>query len=232
MSRQYRIASVLGITLFLASWPTFANSTENLVQRVQGFVHELVTSEYPDASKILITANSPDKRLDLTQCANADLTLHGSQKIGRRVLVKVNCSGALAIHLSVDIQVLKPVIAVRRSLTRGTLLTERDVLSIETDILNSGRHYLYTTEEVIGQNLKRSVREGALLTAGMLAQPELVTRGDAVIIIAHRGSLKVRMSGTALSSGAMGEQVRVKNGKTNRVVRGLVAARGEVSVRF
>jgi len=232
MSQQYRIAIVLGITLIFMSWPTFATNHEDLVQRVQVFVYQLVASKYPEASKIIVNANPPDKRLDLSQCANADFALHGTQKIGRRVLVKVSCSNALAIHLSVDIKVLRPVIAVGRSLSRGTLLTAGDVLAVETDILNSGRHYLYTIDEVIGQNLKRSVGEGALLTAGMLTQPELVNRGDAVMIIANRGSLKVRVPGTALSSGAMGEQVSVKNTKTNRVVKGLVAARGEVSVKF
>jgi len=232
MSRQYQIATVLVITLMLAPCPALAISTDTLVQQVQDFTYQLVEQAYPDASRILIKANSPDKRLDLSQCANADLTLHGRQKIGRRVLVKVSCTSTLVIHLSVDIQVLKPVMAAGRSLKRGTLLSTSDVLPVETDILNNNRHYLYSIEEAVGQNLKRSVREGALLTAGMLAKPELVNRGDAVIIIAHRGSLKVRMPGTALSSGAKGEQVRVKNTKTDRVIRGLVAARGEVAVHF
>ena len=207
-------------------------TAEALTLLAQGFVEELVTQKFPEASRIEITAKSPDKRLDLTGCNDPQLALHGSQKIGRRVLVKVSCANSLAIHLSVDIQVLKSVVAAERSLPRGTLLSSRDVIPVETDILNSGRHYLFNIEDATGQNLKRSVREGALLTAGMLAQPELVGRGDAVIITAHRGSLKVRMPGTALSSGAMGEQVSVRNTKTDRVVRGLVAARGEVTVRF
>jgi len=232
MSRQRRITTVFGLILMLSPFPVFPTPAEDLVQKVQRFVEDLVTRSYPDASRIVISANSPDKRLNLESCADAELALHGSQKIGRRVLVKVSCSNALAIHLSVDIQVLKPVITAGRSLSRGTELTSRDVIPVETDILNSGRHYIFSTEEAVGQNLKRSVREGALLTAGMLARPELVGRGDAVIITAHRGSLKVRMPGTALSSGAMGEQVSVRNTKTDRVVRGMVAARGEVTVQF
>lgn len=232
MSRQYRIATVLCLALFTGPSPAMATSAEDLVLKVQGFVQGLVRQTYPNASKILISASSPDKRLDLSQCMDPDLNLHGSQKIGRRVLVKVTCTNAIAIHLSVDIKVMKPAIAVDKSLARGTLLSASDVLPVETNILNSGRHYLYSVQDAIGQNLKRSVREGTLLTAGMLAQPELVARGDAVIIIAQRGALKVRMPGTALTSGAMGQQVSVRNTKTERVIRGMVAARGEVSVQF
>jgi flagella basal body P-ring formation protein FlgA len=232
MSRQYRFATVLCLVIFTAPSHAFASTAEDLALKVKDFVQHLVLQAYPDASRIIVTASSPDKRLDLSQCLDPDLTLHGTQKIGRRMLVKVNCANILAIHLSVDIQVMKPAIAVERSLTRGTILSASDVHPVETNILKSGRHYLFSVENAIGQNLKRSVRQGTLLTAGMLAQPELVARGDAVIITAHRGSLMVRMPGTALTSGALGEQVSVKNTKTDRVVRGLVAARGEVSVRF
>ena len=63
-----------------------------------------------------------------------------------------------------------------------------------------------------------------------LQQAEVVSKGDQVVISAASASINVRMPGEALANGAPGEQIRVRNLSSSRVIRARVKAPGQVQV--
>ncbi len=61
----------------------------------------------------------------------------------------------------------------------------------------------------------------------------LVCRNDSVLIKAGRSGLNIVTKGTALSDGSLGgEQIRVQNTKSKRIVDGTITGVGEVTVNF
>ena len=71
---------------------------------------------------------------------------------------------------------------------------------------------------------------GAVLTRGMFRAKKLVHRGDRVTLSMKSGLVAVRVSGIAMSDGARGERVKVKNLSSKRTVDGTVGGENLVLV--
>ncbi|MFT4798688.1 MAG: flagella basal body P-ring formation protein FlgA [Candidatus Azotimanducaceae bacterium] len=229
MTRQLKIL----ILLVSAAVPFEINaSVGRLVQQVESFLLEEIDDSYPDAIEVNLTVRPPDTRLPLQECQTPKLSLHGAQQVRSRVLVRAECSETFVLHLAAVIEIKQLVVVTTTALRRQSLLTPDQLETQPVNILANNRQFLTSLSEATGKVLTRSVRAGALLTAGMLKTPDLVSRGDSVVIIASRGDLVVRMPGVAMATGGMNEQIKVRNESSDRVVKGWIKAPGEVHVPF
>ncbi|MFT7245642.1 MAG: flagella basal body P-ring formation protein FlgA, partial [Candidatus Azotimanducaceae bacterium] len=168
----------------------------------------------------------------LEECQAPKLKLHGAQEIRSRVLVRAECSETFVLHLAAVIEIKKLAVVSSIAISRKSLLTADQLETEPVNILANNRGFLTSISEATGKILTRSVRSGALLTAGMLKTPDLVSRGDSVVIVANRGDLSVRMPGVAMATGGMNEQINVRNESSDRVVKGWIKGPGEVHVPF
>ncbi|MFT4632853.1 MAG: flagella basal body P-ring formation protein FlgA [Candidatus Pseudothioglobus sp.] len=235
MSQQRRISFQLIIfcALWIASGRVWAiDAATPIQQQVQVFIENVISRHYPTAELSTINVQKPDIRLDLTGCQNPDLSLHNGLALARRVLVKVDCDASMSLHLPVDLEIFQSVLVAATALNRHAVLDHGNIRSEAHDVLRSGRHYLTDPDQAVGQRLKRSIGQGTLLTPRMLLAEELVSRGDDVMIRAQRGALVVRMHGTAMASGGQGDQIKVKNVTSSRIISAQVSAAGEVTVDF
>jgi flagella basal body P-ring formation protein FlgA len=235
MSQQSRLpfTAIIFLLAALSASPALSAATsQNLVDEVHDFVQNLVDAEYAEADHSIISVQAPDARLDLSACTMPQLNLHNTTSLTRRVLIRVRCDAALAFYLPVDIEIYVPMLVARTALARHTLVSASDIVREPQDVLRTGRHYLADPADAIGKHLKRAVRQGSLLTPRTLEVADAVSRGDAVVILAERGSLMVRMQGTAMGSGAEGDQISVKNSSSARVIKAMISAPGEVTVVF
>lgn len=83
-------------------------------------------------------------------------------------------------------------------------------------------------EAAIGQTSRRSLRAGEVLRANQLVAPQVVKRGDQVLMVARHEGIEVSMAGEALDAGAQGAVVRVRNTASGQVLRMRVAGAGTV----
>lgn len=81
-----------------------------------------------------------------------------------------------------------------------------------------------------GQVARASIRAGRVLRESMLHSPQLVARGQVVVVRVRRGSVEVTDRGLAMQSGRAGEVVRVQSASTQRVLTGVVRADGSVEL--
>jgi flagella basal body P-ring formation protein FlgA len=205
---------------------------ENLTNRVEAYLWDIVSEAFPTAEHISLKVRAPDARLNLEQCANAELSLQGTDRVRSRMLVRATCSPSYAIHLAATVEVLENVVVAHRALTRKHTLAAEDLDFATVNILSNQRQFLTEIEHAMGNSLTRSVRSGTPLTQGMVKAPDLVTRGDSVVIVASRGDLVVRMPGIAMMTGGKDDQINVRNQSSDRVVKGWIKAPGEVHVPF
>lgn len=220
------LAAILGVP------EAHADARAELMHRVEVFLWEEISRAHPDAEDIKLDIRPPDARLSLEQCLDAELTLHGNNRIRPRVLVRATCSPSYAIHLSADVEVYEQVVVSSTALNRKHTINTNDLKLARVNILSNQRQYLTRLEQAAGNTLTRSVRAGTALTHGMIKPPDLVSRGDSVVIVASRGELVVRMPGIAMMTGGMDDQINVRNKSSDRVVKGWIKGPGEVHVPF
>jgi flagella basal body P-ring formation protein FlgA len=99
-----------------------------------------------------------------------------------------------------------------RDSDRGDVLAESDVAQAKTDVRSLPPSDLFTAmDQIVGRAAKANIQSGRVLTLNMLELPTLVKRGESVIVYVPIGGAAVTLNGIALDSGALGDQIRVRN---------------------
>jgi flagella basal body P-ring formation protein FlgA len=120
--------------------------------------------------------------------------------------------------------------------TAGALLAARTlpagtVISAE-DITLSGGSEDDTPDisKVVGLQLRTMVYQGRKIDPSLLTAPTLVSRNQIVTIAYERSALRIEAEGRALSSGGVGQVIRVMNSTSRVTVSGKIAQDGTVIV--
>jgi flagella basal body P-ring formation protein FlgA len=174
-----------------------------------------------------------DPRLKLPVCT---APLHAELPYGRgrstRVTVRVSCSGQQGwrIHVPVNIVTIGRVVSSTRALARGTILTADHLSLTQTQLGQLGHGYFSRPQDVIGQRVKRPIAAGAILTPAQLETPPAIRRGQTVTVVANAQGIGVKMSGVALSNGAIGQIINVENASSGKRIQGIVRSSRSVEI--
>jgi len=209
---------------------------EQLIGVTQGFL-EFAVEDYlatsQTAGRYEIQVSPLDPRLRMPLCSQQlDASLESpSQPVGR-VTVRVRCDGGApwTLFVPATVRLFRDVVVVTRPLKRDNVIGEGDVALRERDVGTLTQGFLNDLDQAVGMKMVRSTVIDQVLTPQHLEQAELVRKGDHVVITAHSGSLSVRMPGEALAKGGQGEQIRVRNLNSKRVVKARVTGPGQVEV--
>ncbi len=82
---------------------------------------------------------------------------------------------------------------------------------------------------MVGAKLKKNMKMGDVIERNDVC---VVCRNEKVVIRAVKGEMTISTKGTALTDGANGDQVRVKNDKSQRIIEGIVTGVAEITVNF
>lgn len=207
---------------------------EQLIGTTQAFLEQAVAA-YLERSEIqarhAIEIQQLDPRLRLPAC-DQDLTatLESPAQPAGRVTVRVRCEGASpwTIFVQAKVHIYRNVLIASRPLKRASVLGEADLKLAERDLglLNQG--YLTSIEQAAGKKLTRQLLTDQVLVPIHLQQAEVIRKGDQVVITARSAGISVRMSGEALTDGALGEQIRVRNLGSGRAIKVRVTGPGQV----
>lgn len=203
---------------------------ENIRNRAVEFVRETADS---NGMQLQIKATALDPRLKLPACSRP-LTASrapGSGLVGRTA-VAVECQGEHSWKLYVRLQVraMGRVVVARQTLVRGDRIDKSDIHIVKRDLTQISANYTDDPRRVIGRMLRRSVRADEVIPLGALAARTLVHTGQKIRLISANQEVKISMTGIALSDGAEGDQIRVRNHSSGRIVEGTVIGDGIVNV--
>lgn len=210
-------------------------SHETIIQAVQDFIYAEAVHTYGSDFDITVDIARLDSRLRLRACAQPLETFSppGGRNTGNTT-VGVSCAApaAWSLYVPVSISVTGDVLVATKSLARGTVLAESDLRIERRDISRLTSGYFDTTDAALNMVLRRAVGAGSVLLPNMMEAPRMVQRGQTVVLLARSENFSIRMAGEALSDGAYGDLVRVRNNSSRRVVEGRVIAGGVVSVNL
>lgn len=134
------------------------------------------------------------------------------------------------MYITTKINVFGNVVYASNTLPRNHTIQKSD-LELKEEIIN--KHYyasFSTVDAVAGMIAKRSIRQGSVVQANLLQAPKLVKRGDDVVIMASTAGIMIRMRGTAMQDGELGQQISVRNNQSERIVKARVSETGLVRV--
>jgi len=131
-----------------------------------------------------------------------------------------------------DIGLWGPVVVARRAIARGEPLTEADLTLDRRDLSHVPRGVLSDLEAVVGRVARAPIVAFVPIRREQVETPAAVRRGDAVLLVAERKGLRITAPGEVHADAGLGEQVRVINRATRKLLTGRVVDARTVGVDF
>lgn len=181
--------------------------------------------------KLKISIHPLDPRIKVKPCS-IPLTSNIPQKsYSRNVNIKISCVGTKPWHifLSANIQIYTQVLTATTSIGRGSILDDTNTAIVEVPQQRVRGKVASSIKAIHGARAQRTITKGNPI---YLKQICLVCKGEETIIIAKSDSFSIKSTGTPLNNASLGEQVRIKNENSGRIVSGRVSAVNTVIINL
>ncbi|ADZ90308.1 flagellar basal body P-ring formation chaperone FlgA [Marinomonas mediterranea] len=217
----------------------FFNNCSHATQiatQLQQFIneHEIprLSNIYPNAEIKIELSNSTSLGY-LPKCSNPITIKNQRPDATKRTNYAISCdTPTWKSFVPVSQSILIDGIKTSVPISRGSVITPTNTTTGKVDITTI-RGHLYTAKTPpYGLVASRNIRINTFITDKITKQPILVKKGARVLITARSGRISVKMNGTALEDGAKGQQIRVKNASSGRIVYGKVVSDSEVLVNY
>lgn len=222
----------IGLLLFFFSLSTFSATLEQIEQIQQAAQnHVLSTVEKPAGGELIVNASNLDERIFATDCPeglNTSSSSHNGSASNITVLVECPTDN-WRIYVPVRLTMTVPMVTALHAISRGQVITERDVTISMVDLLRFRRQGFSSQDMVIGAKTKKNLQLNDVINHNDIC---VVCRNESILIKATNNGMNITTKGIALSDGNLGEQIKVKNERSNRIIDAQVSGMGEVTVRF
>jgi flagella basal body P-ring formation protein FlgA len=240
---KIRLRLLILIAAYLFCAELFASNSNNIgiqsLDDIETSVRGFVISEQADVNGVSVRVNSLDTRLRLAECSD-ELQVFwspGSRKYGR-VTVQVACEGPKAwrIHVQSSVTYEGNVWVLGRGVRRGEILVQEDLEQKVVTVGGNDHTFRNVGDPVknldrwLGYAFSKRVTAGSVLDETMLVPAKIVRKGESVLIVYETVGLLLQTKGVALSEGAKGGPVQVRNTSSGKTVDAIVLARGLVQL--
>lgn len=221
------------ILLFISSECFSNTSTLDLNTQLGNFLSNQQTEIAEKGYRSDFDVGNIDPRFNEKGCTTPlEFSLNRSPLTQANLTVLAECSDATPwkIYITTKFNVYGNVVYASNTLARSHRI-QKDDLVVREEAINK-HHYTSFSDinDVIGMIAKRSIRHDSIIQANLLQAPKLVKRGDDVVIMASTQGIMIKMRGTAMQDGELGQQISVKNTQSDRIVKARVSDSGLVSV--
>ena len=228
--RLIRRVFTLGICALAA---TAVNAAQQSIGEIEASVERFLQGQLSSTGTVEI--KPLDSRLRLPACKNP---LHhdwasGSSTIGR-VTVLTSCDSAQPwrVHVQARLTQVQSVWVAKRPLRRGDILT-KDMVERSTVELGTQKNRVvkndYPIEDldsVVGYEFVQNTNSGRVLTQEMLKPNALIAKGERVILRYSSSALQLQTHVVAVTGGALGDRIQVKNPSSGSIIDARVTSQG------
>lgn len=206
-------------------------SRASIAELVRDYLRERVPPEQRSDARVEV--GRLDERLRLPACGMAlEIVAGGERPAAGAVTVGVRCAGERpwALYVPARVAVFGPVAVLTRPVARGAPIEAGDIEIVRRDLAGLSRGYLDTAEAVVGKVARQPLAAGQVLQTSQILPPKLIHRGQQVTLSVTTAGFEVSVAGSALADGVLGQRIRVRNERSQKVVEGEVVAAGAVRV--
>ena len=117
-----------------------------------------------------------------------------------------------------------------KPLKKGEVVKAEDVKLERINGTAAGRDSIEQIGDLVGRSLVKDVGQGEMFRAGAVVVPPVIASGSRVTMIYRQGRLEATAIGTALETGAEGQEIKVRNESSGKVIEARVVEKGIVEV--
>lgn len=238
LNKQFATIIPLCIALLaMASLSTQAKAeNRHSLDDIANTAHDYVYNELnrPDEN-IEIIIGQLDPRLRLHQCSIPLQAFHQSyanQQTINTVGVRCNDEKPWSLYVPVTVNNYKKIAILKHAVVRNSIITDTDFQLEKRNINHLTSGYFDKPEQLIGKVITQNLSSGTVLTKHHIKLATAVNRGQSVTLIAKNSVIEVRMKGVAMSKGAIGERIKVKNTNSKRIIEGIIINKDLISVNL
>jgi flagella basal body P-ring formation protein FlgA len=228
MLRDKLILLILVVSIILVGYP-IAVSASGLVEReLTNFVKQM----YSDTD-IQMAFSLPQQIKEKTLVKNISFSKIPDISGDGVCLVTVESKNSAETNVYVPFKVLvkKTLFTVKDTVKKGSILKQNDLTVKETFLSGSRTVYPLTIDDVVGKSVKRDMLPGEIVTAQMLENVVMITKGEVVNMTVENKRLIIQAKGIALEKGKMGDTIRLKSSSGKEIV-GKVTGGSAVTIQF
>ncbi|MCV2401513.1 flagellar basal body P-ring formation chaperone FlgA [Marinomonas sp. C2222] len=228
------IVRLLIAFLYLQTNLAFAIS---LQEKVQVFIEDVeiprLSTIYPNAI-INITLNNQATLNYLPTCDDNAIHIQNQRPDAiKRTNYEIKCSSPVwKSYLPVTQSITISAIKTATPINRGQVIDKSNTSIGEVDISNIRGQIFTENNPPYGLIASRNLPLNTFITDSLTDFPRVINKGDSVLITASSGTIVVKMNGIALEHGKKGQQIRVKNTSSGRIVYAKVVTSSEVLVNY
>lgn len=203
------------------------------VANIESAARHVALSQIGSGDPATVEVQAIDPRLRYPACTSGlSGALAPGMRTAARMTVEVHClEPRWRIYLGVTLHTVEKVVVTTRPLTRLAPLGPEDLATVEREVSLLPGGFYRSPDALYGKLTSRVIGAGEVLTPALVQIPPLVRRGQQVTVVARRGALEVRQSGTALADAGLEQRIQVQTGSGNgRPVEGVVRAADLVEI--
>ena len=149
-----------------------------------------------------------------------DATLEFPTGAGKRAVVRLPGRAIATVEVA----------TVARSMERGGVLKDADVIMERHARAEIGRDIVTSRDQVVGFAARGSLQPGRPLRTADLMKPDLVQRNETVTLVYEVPGIVLTIRGKAAEGGAEGDVISVLNEQSKRTVQGTIVGPGRVVI--
>jgi len=117
-----------------------------------------------------------------------------------------------------------------RPITRGSILQPEDIQRARFNVSELPKDVAFNEKNIFGLKVSQNIAYGEVFRKNKLDIPPVIEMGAMVTMVYSVGKLKATASGVALESGAVGDDIKIRNDSSKKVILGRVLEPGLVGV--
>ena len=117
-----------------------------------------------------------------------------------------------------------------KPLKRGAVVEAGDVQLSKVGDIAIRRDSVENIGDVIGYSISSDIGQGEMFRASALQVPPAITAGTRITLLVRTGRLEVTATGVALESGIIGQDIKVRNESSKKIITGKIEQAGLVVV--
>lgn len=228
-----RVKFLTILLFFLSSWSSGSQIETEIEQFIKQVEQKRLQTVYPNA-RIQINIQNRVALDYLPECDPLRLTIENQRPDATsRTSYALTCEEPFwKSYVPVEQSILIEGIKTIAPISRGDRITQANTGIGEVDLASLRGHLYTSANPPYGLIASRNIRINTFITDQLTDLPDLIKKGSTILITAQSNSIAVRMNGVALENGVKGQQIRVQNISSGRIVYGKVVSDGEVLVNY
>lgn len=163
-----------------------------------------------------------DKRVTIPQCPQGfQFAMATERKTQSYQTVKVSCpETSWYLFVNAQVEQYQQVVVTAEMVSPDAILTQQNLTVADIKIQSLRNSTFLNVEQLVGARIKYRVRPGQPITPNMICY---VCKGDLITLSAESNGLRISTKGVAQQDGNIGDTIRVKNSRSEKVVLAKVA---------